>query len=59
MYINIKKNSNGEVKESLSKCYFIVYFNMYVRRMGTLNPRSRVQGVPRFVHFKDPSQQAL
>ena len=34
--------------------YDMLLFIFYVRRMGTLNPRSRVQELPH-VHVKDPS----
>jgi hypothetical protein len=35
--------------------YDMLLFFFYVRRMGTLNPRSRVQELPQPVHVKDPS----
>ena len=33
----------------------ICYLFFHVRRMGTLNPRSRVQELPEHVHVNDPS----
>ena len=35
--------------------YDMLLFFFYVRRMGTLNPRSRVQELPEHVYVNDPS----
>jgi hypothetical protein len=44
--ILIKSNLNN-------KWITICYLFFYVRRMGTLNPRSRVQELPEHVHVND------